>query len=35
MVKKMIFGEQENIFLSEFGLIVPAVLKCKHLKKIK
>ena len=24
----MILGEQENVFLSEFGLIVPAVLKC-------
>ena len=24
----MILGEQENVFLFEFGLIVPAVLKC-------
>ena len=24
----MILGEQENVFLLEFGLIVPAVLKC-------
>ena len=24
----MILGEQENAFLFEFGLIVPAVLKC-------
>ena len=24
----MIPGEQENVFLFEFGLIVPAVLKC-------
>ena len=24
----MILGEQENVFLLEFGLIVPEVLKC-------
>ena len=24
----MILGEQENVYLFEFGLIVPAVLKC-------
>ena len=24
----MILGEQENVFLFEFGLIVPVVLKC-------
>ena len=24
----MILGKQENVFLFEFGLIVPAVLKC-------
>ena len=30
MVEKndMILGEQENAFIFEFGLIVPAVLKC-------
>ena len=25
---EMILGEQENVFLFEFGPIVPAVLKC-------
>ena len=28
MVEKNDSWEQENVFLSEFGLIVPAVLKC-------
>ena len=28
MVERMILGEQENVFLFEFGLIVQAVLKC-------
>ena len=27
-LKRMIVRDQENVFLSEFGLIVPAVLKC-------
>ena len=27
-LKRMILREQENVFLCEFGLIVPAVLKC-------
>ena len=27
-LKRMILGEQENVFLFEMGLIVPAVLKC-------
>ena len=27
-LKRMILGEQKNVFLSEFGLIVLAVLKC-------
>ena len=26
--KRMVFRNQENVFLFEFGLIVPAVLKC-------
>ena len=28
MVARMIVSEQKNTFLFEFGLIVPAVLKC-------
>ena len=27
-LKKMIVGDQENVFVFEFGLIVAAVLKC-------
>ena len=27
-LKRVILREQENVFLIEFGLIVPAVLKC-------
>ena len=27
-LKRMIVRDQENVFLFEFGLIVPAVLKC-------
>ena len=27
-LKRMMLREQENVFLFEFGLIVPAVLKC-------
>ena len=28
MFEKMILREQENVFLFEYGLIVPEVLKC-------
>ena len=27
-LKRMTLREQENVFLFEFGLVVPAVLKC-------